>query len=80
MKKPWLAAILNFLLPGLGYVYVGKRSAFGIGLVLTSVLLWWGVGIDDMPPITWVDGLITSILLAYDGYNDAVAVNSRKSK
>jgi len=36
-KNPWVAAILNFVLSGLGYVYTGKRIWFGIGLVLYSV-------------------------------------------
>jgi hypothetical protein len=38
-KNPFIAAILNFLLWGLGYVYNGKRMALGIGLILGS-LLW----------------------------------------
>ena len=25
IKKPWLAALLNFVLWGLGYLYVGKK-------------------------------------------------------
>lgn len=37
-KKPWLAAVLN-ILPGLGYLYLGKRTFFG-GLVLTSNFLF----------------------------------------
>ena len=40
-KSPWLAAILNFIFPGVGYIYVGKRKIFSylliIGLVLSII-------------------------------------------
>lgn len=37
-NNPWVAAVLNFLIPGLGYLYLGKRMLFG-GLLLTSMLI-----------------------------------------
>lgn len=39
MKKPWLAALLNFFFMGLGTLYLGKRIPFGIGLTVGAVLL-----------------------------------------
>ncbi len=76
-KKPWVTAVLNFLLPGLGYVYVGKRVGFGIGLILSSLILW-GVSLGDLPPVVWIDGIIIAFLFAYDGYKTAEEVNKRK--
>ena len=78
LKKPWASAILNFLLPGLGYVYTGKRTAFGIGLLLSSIILYWGVSFTDLPPVVWVDAFILAILFAYDGYKTAEEVNQGK--
>ena len=38
-KNPWIAALFNFIFPGLGYLYVGKRVNFG-ALVLTSTIIF----------------------------------------
>jgi uncharacterized protein YacL len=77
-KNPLIAAILNFILYGLGYVYAGKRVGFGIGLLLTSVLLYWGISFNDLPVVVWIDSIIISFLLAYDGYRTAEEVNQEK--
>jgi hypothetical protein len=77
-KKPWLAALLNILLPGLGYVYAGKRTGFGIGIILTSLFLFWGISFQDLPGMVWVDSFIMSLLFAYDGYKDAQEINLQK--
>jgi HEAT repeat protein len=39
MKNPWIAGLLNFLLPGLGYAYLGK---------------WWGTMIFQVDVLTTV--------------------------
>jgi hypothetical protein len=39
MKNPWIAGFLNFLLPGLGYAYLGK---------------WWGTMIFQIDVLTTV--------------------------
>ncbi len=75
LKKPWLAALLNIALPGLGYVYAGKRNVLGIGLVVTSVFLYWVVELHDLPIYIWVDSFVTSLLFGYDVYKDTEAVN-----
>jgi hypothetical protein len=38
-KNPWIAAILNFLLYGAGYVYIGKNKGFGLALILAWIVL-----------------------------------------
>ena len=78
IKKPWLAAILNLLLPGLGYVYAGKRIGFGIALVLWGVMLLAIMSSGQIPPIMWLDSLVLAILFAYDGYKTAQEVNMNK--
>lgn len=78
LKNPWIAAILNFILYGLGYVYVGKRVVFGVGLLLSSIILYWGLSLGDLPLVVVVDSIIFSFLLAYDGYKTAEEVNQKK--
>lgn len=46
MKKAWLAAVLNALVSGLGYVYVGKRILFGVLLIIAEILGYLGCFID----------------------------------
>ncbi len=38
-KNPQIAAILNFFIPGAGYLYAGKRVALGIGLVAVLTVI-----------------------------------------
>lgn len=81
-KNPWIAAVLNFILPGLGYLYAGKKRKFyAIGIFILSV---W-VGIHDREEIIAVlsgkGGLSEHFLLfiilyplvfAWDAYRDVV--------
>ena len=41
-KRAWLAILLNVIVPGLGYLYVGegKRLWFSLGLLITNVILY----------------------------------------
>ena len=38
MKKPWLAALLNFFFWGLGTMYVGRRV--GVGVLMFAASIW----------------------------------------
>jgi hypothetical protein len=38
-KKPWIAALLNLLFWGLGYIYNGKRKVFGVMLFISVIAL-----------------------------------------
>ena len=72
-----IAAVLNFLVWGLGYLYVGERTRLG-ALLLAGYLpihaYWVGVvGISAAlaGPDTWlvvVGHLLLSVGLAYDAY------------
>ncbi|MBI2853012.1 MAG: hypothetical protein HYX84_07940 [Chloroflexi bacterium] len=45
-KSQWGAAVLNLLLPGLGYLYVGrKRQWFSVGLLVASVVAYLSPGL-----------------------------------
>ncbi len=78
-KNPWLAATLNFLLPGLGYIYAGRRAVFGAGLILVlfvlSFLLFKDLQFSNLTPeydmrsLAWAVSL--NLLFAYDAYTDA---------
>jgi hypothetical protein len=37
-RSPWVSALLNFFIWGGGYIYNGKRKAFGAGLILARAL------------------------------------------
>ena len=38
-KNPWIAALLNFLFYGAGYIYAGKRKALGWGLIVVFIIM-----------------------------------------
>lgn len=42
-KNPWVAALLNFLFIGLGYVYNGKRAKFGWLIFIAVIALFLSV-------------------------------------
>jgi predicted nucleic acid-binding Zn ribbon protein len=70
-KNPWIAALLNFLFWGLGYLYNGKRIWFGTILLLTAIIdaavaLAQGFRAWDLP-----SSLLLSVAFAYDAYKEA---------
>ena len=77
-KKPWLAALLNFLFYGAGYVYLGKKKGFGIGLIIAWILVRIGeiaiylTGLVFEKWLVLFFGLFVFMLtFAYDGYQEA---------
>jgi len=37
-KNPWVAVVLNFIFPGLGYFYAGKKHIFvSLGFFILSI-------------------------------------------
>jgi hypothetical protein len=85
-KRAWLAGLLNFLLPGLGYLYNGRRIFFGILLLLAVILdLTKAFGNDPIFISTQCIGtrtsLIASLILALafalDGLREAKAINDK---
>ena len=76
MKKPWLAAHLNFHFYGVGYLYIGKRVLFGVLLLIVGIIesVYWFSALT-MPPEVIAAGIIGAVAFAYDGYKDARELN-----
>ncbi len=79
-KSPYMAFLLNLLFFGVGYIYLGKRIAFGIILIVAAVIMTieYFYGAVDIAGHfanfqTIVDThtaslTVIAIALAYDGY------------
>ena len=81
MKKPWVAATLNAILPGLGYLYVGKRKNFGVMLIVAAILIMiipstgeW----SSQDTLSLPSAIVVMLAFAYDGYRTAEEANRRK--
>ncbi len=70
-KNPSLAALLNFVLWGLGYIYVWRfghiKSISGLILIILQIALWKISTVKFENPIF----VIPSLFFAYDAYKDA---------
>ena len=77
-KNPWIAALLNFLFYGAGYLYIGKKKVFGVGLILVVVIIGIETVLRPMSHLGDPLGTHTvsmtamGIVLAYDGYKTAI--------
>lgn len=49
MKKPWLAGLLNLILPGLGFIYL-----MGIGSVIGGIILVIFTFYGNASPVFWI--------------------------
>ena len=66
-KNPIIAALLNFFLFGVGYLYLGYKKVLGIQTILFVIIvlvLYIVLGIFTFGILEFVLGII----LAYDGY------------
>ena len=84
MKNPWIAAVLNLLLFGGGYIYNGKRKGLGVALILAWVLIRYGeitIYLTNLVFKDWLvlfTGLIVLMFsLATDAYNEAKMINAQ---
>ncbi len=93
MKKPLLSALLNGVLPGLGYIYNGQRVTVGLLLFAYSLITLLLMKIDvavlfsnvvtlqfsnDM--LNMLVAVLLIIAMAMDSYREAVEVNSRSRR
>ena len=81
MKKPWIAAVLNFFLMGPGTFYNGRRKAVGVALTVGALILTYvEFGIQtaapEYYPFMFGAVFIINTFLAIDGYNEAKAINA----
>ncbi len=82
MKKPWLAAILNFFLMGPGTLYNGRRKALGAALTIGALSLTWlefqvRAAAPELYPIFFGTVFFMNCFFAYDGYTEARAINAQ---
>lgn len=82
MKKPWIAALLNFFFMGPGTLYLGRRKALGIALTIGAIVLTYvEFGIQtaapDYYPFMFGAVLLINTFLAIDGYNEAKTINAQ---
>lgn len=84
--SPVLAAVLNFLIPGVGYLYVGVRKKFAWFLIGASVVSAVAIVVGVLNPesagnyvaattqYSLLDSLavlIVAVAFAYDAYTEA---------
>jgi hypothetical protein len=69
-KNPWVAAILNLLLPGIGFAYLGTPSLiisgiilFVSGIAIELIYIKHTVGMASRPSY-WVWSVISALSLA----------------
>lgn len=88
MKKPWLAAILNFFFMGPGYIYNGRRALLGVLWTVTAILLtvveqgpvFDGKNLQTASPTAFAlmfgAVFLGNICFAVDGWREAKAINA----
>ena len=92
MKKPIVAALLNFFFMGPGYIYNGKRALLGVGFTVTAILLtiveqgpvFDGRGLKDVSPLAFglmfIAVLLGNTMFAIDGFREAKEINAAALK
>jgi hypothetical protein len=83
MKKPWLAALLNAVIPvmfGIGYMYLGLWGRWAVaffGLQIAAVMFLDGMGAGPLPRDVLL--LVVWVATIFDGYNQAKRINMRRA-
>ena len=87
-RNPLIAALLNILFWGLGYLYNGKRIAFGVLLLIASFSLTFLLLLPSTTETTTTANPLADlyslgiylipIAFAYDAYKEAEELNKRK--
>jgi hypothetical protein len=83
-KKPIIAGILNFVFPGLGYLYIGTRKTFAIILMVGMIIGMVGdisyVDLVNLEKTSKVVLFMTAFLwffaFGYDAYTEARSIKS----
>lgn len=83
MKRPWLAAVLNFFFLGLGMVYNGRRRWVGIGLTIGALALTYvELNLQTLAPsvfpIMFAAVFLINTSMAYDGYQEAKMISEEQ--
>ena len=70
-KNPIIAAILSFIIPGLGEIYVGKTM---MGIVFVIVVLILSAAIYMVTFYAWIIYIVLWLYAIYDSYTSAKAL------
>jgi len=78
-KNPWVAAILNFFFPGIGFIYLGTTLFIIVGVILFSIELFLSIVLFPLlfTPIVLSASLMGSVFWAALGYVAAEHVNKQ---
>lgn len=79
MKRPWLAALLNFFFMGLGTLYTGRRRMLGAALTLGAIALTYvelqlKAAAPPLYPVMFGAVFLMNTFFAIDGYQEAKAL------
>jgi hypothetical protein len=83
-KNPWLAALLNGVLYGSGYLYLGKKRLFATILIAADVLA--AISLIDLQSISfgmWQQDssyILITVALMVDAFIEARSVNKAKAE
>lgn len=85
MKNQYIAALLNFLIPGVGYFYLRVKIPFAIMISSISLLSFY-LYITANPiaqlffqtPSMTIIGALYSVAFAYDGYQETMKTRKKK--
>ncbi len=76
-RHPGIAAVLNFVIWGTGYIYNGNRLLKGVGLIIFELFELMFVVFSGFTQLVHFPGiifllshLILALILAYDAYKD----------
>lgn len=80
-KKPWIAALLNFIFMGMGYIYNQKIIGLGIGFTLGAIVLTYvELQLQESNPIVhkvmFAGVFLINTCFAIDGYNETKKINN----
>jgi len=76
-NNPWIAAVLNFFVFGLGYLYLNKKKFFGVLLLIgyVAISIVYNLTPGRLGSYLYVDGIglgigfiVIGLALAYDAY------------
>lgn len=76
-KNPWIAAILNTIIAGLGYLYLGRRKEFGFLLIASDALAyyWFFTNPEAQKafesPLITISWILLVAAFAWDAYKEA---------
>lgn len=74
-KNPWITAILNFFVPGVGFIYLGQRKYLIIGIILIFITFIYTATFYSASSITFFTESIWDVLWAIIGYLVAIKIN-----